>query len=173
MTRRLDWESANKRSLPPYDPRPGQEISETSAREDQEFLAEDAASKKKRTKYVRSSARERAIGKLMEAPESRQERRLKTVLAVLSYGKSLFELRPADDASHRLFQRKDVKLRVKIDPTMRRQLIALSPGEPESFDWITVNVAAGALEDPYADCLAGQLRELILKQQSLRQRLNA
>src|SRR6185437_8972790 len=126
-----------------------------------EFLAKCAARRKKRTKYVRSSPRERAVRRLMEAPETVQERRLRTLLAALPHGKSLFELQPADDASHRLFERRDVKLRVKVDPGMRRQLIAISPGEPFSFDWVTVSVAPGALEDRHGGFLAARLCDLV------------
>ena len=172
MTRRLNWERANKGSLPPYDPRPGEEICEALAKEDQEFLAKRATLREKRTKYVRTSPRERAVRKLMEAPESIQERRLRTVLATLSHGKSLFELQPAGDASYRLFERKDVRLRVKVDAQMRRQLITISPGEPESFDWVTVTVAPGALEDRIGGFLATRLKELISKQNQLRQARN-
>lgn len=137
------------------------------------MLARRLAIRKKRTKYVRSTPKDRALAKLMDTPETVQERRLRTVLASLTPGKSLFQLMASDDSSHRLFQRNDVRLRVKIDPTMRQHMIALSPGEPLSFDWITVSVAPGALEDRYADSLAGQLRELISKQHNLQQPRNA
>jgi hypothetical protein len=172
MTRQLDWERANKGSLPPYDPRPGEEISEALAKEDREFLAKRTTLRKKRTKYVRTSSTERAVRKLMEVPESIQERRLRTVLATLSHGKSLFELQPAGDASCRLFERKDVRLRIKVDGQMRRQLIAISPGEPASFDWVTVSVAPGALDDRNGGFLAARLKELISKQNQLRQARN-
>jgi hypothetical protein len=169
----LDWESANKRGLPPHDPQPGEEISEISAKEDQEFLAKRAAARKKRTKYVRSSPRERAIRERVESPETVQERRLRTILAALSHGKSLFEARASDDLTGRLFQRNDVKLRVRIDPAMRRQLIAFSPGEPQAFEWVTVSIAPGALEDRYAGFVVGRLNDVIASQNQLRRLSNA
>ena len=167
MSRHLDWERANKRRLPPYDPRPGQEISERSAREDQEDLAKRASLRKKRTKYVRSSPRERRVRELMQVAESVQERRLRAVLASLSHGKCLFELKPSEDLSHRVFERKDVRLRVRIDPQMPRELIAFSPGNPAAFDWLTVSVAPAAIEQ--ADFLAARLRDVIASQSQLRQ----
>jgi hypothetical protein len=173
MARHLDWERANKSELKPYDPRPGEEISEHSAREDQEFLAKRATLRKKRTKYVRSSPKERATKRLIEMPETVQERRLKTVLAAVSGGKALFELKASDDASHRLFQRSDVRIRVRIDLSMRRELIAVSPGDPQSFDWVSVSVAPGVLKDRSADFLAARLRDLISKQNVLQRARNA
>jgi len=161
---RIDWRRAKH---PKYDETPILEISAQEALEDQEFLAKRAASDKKRRKYVRSNPKERALRKLMEIPETVQERRLRTVLAALSAGKSMFELTPADDASYRLFQRKDAKLRVRIDPTMRRELIVVSPGNPHSFDWISVSIAPGLLEDRNADFLAARLRDLISTQNIL------
>jgi hypothetical protein len=172
MARHLDWDRANKRELKTYNPRPGEEISTTAAKEDQEVLVRSAARRKKRTKYVRSTPQERSLRKLMEAPESVQERRLRTVLASLTGGKSHFQLTASDDGSQRLFQRTDVKLKVRIDPEIRRQLVVLSPGEPTSFGWITVSLAPGALEDRFADSLAAQLRELVSKQHKFQQRRN-
>jgi len=173
MARHLDWERANKRELKPYDPRPGQEISGHFAREDQEFLAKRAATKKKRTKYVRSSPQARAAKQLLEMPETTQERRLRTILAALSQGKSLFKLKTSDDASHRLFERRDVRLRIRIDPEMRGELISFSPGEPHAFDWVTVSIAPRVLEDRFAGLLAGHLGEVIARQNQLQRLQNA
>jgi DNA-binding MarR family transcriptional regulator len=167
---RIDWRRAKH---PKHDETPLVEISIREALEDQEFLAKCAVLNKKRRKYVRSTPKERALRKLMEMPETVQERRLRTVLAALSDGKSMFQFTAAEDASHRLFERKDVKLRLKIDPSMRRELIAASPGDPRSFDWVRVSVAPGVLEDRSADFLAARLRDLISKQSLLQRARNA
>lgn len=162
----IDWRRAKH---PRFVEIPLEEISHREAVEDQDTLKGRTAAAKKRRKYVRSTPQERVLDRLMEKPETAQERRLKTVLASLSRGKNLFQLTASTDASCRLFERRDVKLRVKIDPSMRGQLIALSPGEPVSFEWITAIVAPGALEDQYASFLAARLRELISKQNQLQQ----
>jgi hypothetical protein len=166
----IDWRRAKH---PKYDESPLHEISESLAREDQEFLEQRAAIRKKQTKFVRSTPKDRTLQKLMEKPETVQERRLRTVLAALSSSKSLFQLTPSEDASCRLLQRKDVKLRIKIDAAIKRELIVVSPGEPHSFDWVTVCVAPGVLEDRHAAFLAARLGELISKQRDLRQARNA
>ena len=56
---------------------------------------------------------------------------------------------------------------------MRRQLIAFSPGEPQAFEWVTVSIAPGALEDRYAGFVVGRLNDVIASQNQLRRLSNA